>query len=305
MAPIPPPADSTVKRIYETWKVMRPPRHSRRLGASQIGKSCDRMLWYSFRWAKLPDFEGRMLRLFERGYLEETILTQELKRIGVEFNAVDPDTGKQYEFSDLGDHFVCKIDGAGCGFVEAPAAWHVVEFKTASESNYGKIVKQGVFEAKPEHYAQCQIGMGMSGMERCAYIVVNKNTDEIHMERIAFDSSAYTQLRQRAKEIIFSVWPPERISDSPAWYECKMCTFHGLCHGVDAAEQNCRTCKHSMPLEDDGWVCDKHNEVLAELECCSDGDFEYRDGMVSGPVQKAADLFQGEILPNDPARVSE
>lgn len=43
----------------------------RHLGASIIGRRCIRQIWYSWRWFHPVRHEGRLLRLFERGHLEE------------------------------------------------------------------------------------------------------------------------------------------------------------------------------------------------------------------------------------------
>lgn len=52
------------------------------LGGSMIGEKCERKLVYSFRWAKLPGHNGRMLRLFNRGHREEERFVGYLRRIG-------------------------------------------------------------------------------------------------------------------------------------------------------------------------------------------------------------------------------
>ena len=41
------------------------------LGASLLGHPCDRYLWLMFRWAVIEKFDGRILRLFQRGQREE------------------------------------------------------------------------------------------------------------------------------------------------------------------------------------------------------------------------------------------
>ena len=291
---LPEPTDTTVKRIYASWENKERPRHSRRLGASQIGRPCDRELWYSFRWARLSKFEGRMLRLFAKGYIEETAIGEDLKRIGVEFHPIDEDTGEQYEASELGDHFVSKLDGVAVGFVEAPASWHSIEIKTANETTFNKIVKEGCKKAKPEHYAQIIAGLGMNDLDRAAYIVVNKNTEEIYMERIAFDKTEYKRLMQRAKEIIFAKDAPDRINSSPAWYQCIFCNFHNICHdGGGVAEKNCRTCQHSEPIEYGGWGCLKQQIVLDTMEACP--DHEYHPDMACASAVKAAVMFNGKL----------
>lgn len=54
------------------------------LGGSMIGRSCDREIWYGFRWAAAPDFDGRMLRLFDRGHEEEFVFVDTLRNAGWE-----------------------------------------------------------------------------------------------------------------------------------------------------------------------------------------------------------------------------
>lgn len=54
------------------------------LGASQMGKSCMRQVWYGFRWAKLDRHTGRMLRLFRRGHNEEWNVVAGLLDAGAE-----------------------------------------------------------------------------------------------------------------------------------------------------------------------------------------------------------------------------
>jgi hypothetical protein len=62
------------------------------LGASVIGKECLRSIWYGWRWASLVHFEGRMLRLFNRGHEEEPRFVRWFERIGAAVETVDPAT---------------------------------------------------------------------------------------------------------------------------------------------------------------------------------------------------------------------
>lgn len=52
------------------------------LGASQIGEPCERKLVYSFRHACKAKFDGRMLRLFDRGHREEERFLTYLAQVG-------------------------------------------------------------------------------------------------------------------------------------------------------------------------------------------------------------------------------
>lgn len=56
------------------------------LGGSMIGRKCERQLWYNFRWAASSNFDGRMLRLFNRGHLEEHRFIQYLRLAGATVN---------------------------------------------------------------------------------------------------------------------------------------------------------------------------------------------------------------------------
>lgn len=278
MATIPEPSDTTLSRIWRSWEANAKPRHSRRLGASIIGKECDRAIWYSFRWALLKRFEGRILRLFEKGQTEESWIALDLKSANIDFRPMDPDTGEQWEFSALGDHLVAKLDGVGVGFPEAPATWHLVEMKTHNQKSFDDLIKNCVEKSKPQHYAQMQVGMGLAELDRCVYIAVNKNTDEIWFERIAFNKQDFTALMQRAKSIIFCNEAPEKINESPAWYQCKMCDYAGICHMGDKAEKNCRTCRYASALESGGWGCVKTSTVIDKC-CAACKDHEYIEGM--------------------------
>ena len=295
---IPEPTDSTVKRIYASYEARANKRHSRRLGASQIGKPCDRQLWYSFYWAKKATFEGRMYRLFAKGNFEEAVIASDLKQIGVDFHATDDETGQQFEFSCLGDHAVVKLDGVCCGLVEAPATWHTCEFKTANKKAFEKLMKEGVAKAKPEHMDQMQMGMALAEIDRCLYLAVCKDDERIHMERIHFDKQAWNRILQRAKEIIFSPTPPDRQNESPAYFECKFCDYHDICHDCgEISEKNCRTCKNSVPLEDGGWACEPKKEVISHEFMQEAYDcHEYREGMVGKAVADACKTLEGKVI---------
>ena len=71
MAPLPPRASPTVEAILAAYEAEAGDGFREHLGASVIGRECDRALWYEFRWITRAAQGGRMLRLFETGRLEE------------------------------------------------------------------------------------------------------------------------------------------------------------------------------------------------------------------------------------------
>jgi hypothetical protein len=230
------------------------------LGASLIGRSCERQLWYTFRWAKRASFEGRMLRLFARGQREEDALVNLLRNAGITVHAVDPATGSQFRFGS--GHFSGSMDGACLGLPEAPKTWHVLEFKTHGKKSFDTLESQGVRKAKPEHWAQMQCYMAWTGMERALYVSVCKDDDRLHLERVDFDKEATDKLFERAERIINASEPPQRIGDA-SWYECKWCDYKDICHGTDAPLPTCRSCAHSTPEKAGYWSCARngHNEI--------------------------------------------
>lgn len=254
MVAIPKAMNTTSDAIVRWWdKQTDEPRPH--LGASEIGKPCSRALWYSFRWATAKKFDGRMLRLFNRGHREEPQFLQELRGIGAEVYDRDPDTKQQHRFSAVNGHFGGSCDAIGHGLPEAPKTWAIIEFKTHGDKSFTALVAKKVKEAKPEHYAQMQVYMGLAELERALYLAVNKNTDELYSEWVHFDKTEFMNLLAKAQTIINADEPPQRLSEDPAWYQCKMCDHHAICHGEQVPQKNCRTCVHASPVYDGEWSC--------------------------------------------------
>lgn len=252
----------TITAIYKSYEQAREQAHRPHLGASQIGHHCDRYLWYQFRWADHEEFEGRMLRLFAHGGVEETRLVRDLRNIGVTVYEVDPETGRQFNFTAFGGHFACNLDGVGHGLPES-SKWHMLEFKTASAKNFAKLKSTGLKKWNPQYWAQAQIGMDLAGLQRTLHLTTNKDTDEIYGERIKHSAKEAKALLDRAERVIFSESPLDRVSDRPDWHQCKFCAMHSICHGDRVAEVNCRTCVHSTPERDGTWSCREHGRTLS------------------------------------------
>jgi CRISPR/Cas system-associated exonuclease Cas4 (RecB family) len=247
---------NTRDAIYKNYEKKSDQKGRKHLGASEIGHECDRYLWLSFRWAKLADFDGRMLRLFDSGNQQEPRLIADLRGIGVEVWDKD-EKGYQWSYKSLGGHFAGSLDGVGLGLPEAPKTPHLLEFKTANAKSFSAMVKNGVKKSKPQHYVQMQVYMGWANLTRAMYLMVNKDTDEIHAERIEFDKDAFNLAIQRAERIITSPEPAVTLADDATNFTCKFCRFKDQCYGTEAPAVSCRTCAHSTP-ETDGearWSC--------------------------------------------------
>lgn len=258
-------ADKTLKLIDTHLENTQESGNRWHLGASVLGRECAREIWYKYRWCKEVRHKGQLLRLFERGHLEEDRFVKYLRDIGCEVWDVNPETGKQFTISAVEGHLGGSLDGVGKGIPDIPPdEAFLTEFKTSNDKGFKTLQKEGVKKAKHEHYVQTQLYMNQYDLKYCLYMAVNKNTDELYLEVIELDARVAGQYLERGKMIIMSNEPPPRVSNTPGWYKCKMCDYHGVCHKGEEVAMNCRTCRHSKPHENRQWVCTLHGEVYAK-----------------------------------------
>jgi hypothetical protein len=247
------------------------------MGASAIGKDCARAIWYGFRWFSKPHFEGRILRLFNRGHLEEARFIALMLSIDTQIYQQDAN-GKQFRISDVGGHFGGSGDGVAMGLPDFPPLMTcLLEFKTHNDKSftklagksYGKYLDgifdatkpqiafdgEGVASAKYEHYVQMQVYMRKMGINVAVYGAVNKNDDHIYLEIVPIDTRIGDQFIDRGRQLILLQEPPKKINNSPGWFECKFCDHRPVCHLGKPPERNCRTCFYSRANEDGNWYC--------------------------------------------------
>jgi hypothetical protein len=230
---------------------------------SSIGK-CERHLFYKFRWAHDPEqFDGRMLRLFATGNVEEARMVGWLLLAGAGIEAVDPATGEQWEVVALDGHFKGHLDGIVIGLLEAPKTPHLLECKTHNAKSFDQLRRHGVAASKPEHVDQMQVYMHLQGLTRAFYLAKNKDTDELWSERIEYDAGHAIALMAKAERVRDANEPPARISDDPSWWLCRFCSSHAICHFAQFALRNCRTCIYSTPVASGQWRCDRHQCFLS------------------------------------------
>lgn len=259
--------------------------HRSHLGASILGGECPRSIWYSFRWVHKAAFEGRTLRLFNRGHLEEARFIALLLMIGCEVWQQDAN-GKQFRISWAEGHAGGSGDGVERGIPDLPPETAAVcEFKTHGEKSFielaGKLNEwrahvenpshapftgQGVRSAKFEHYVQMQLYMRKMGLPAAIYMAVCKNTDDLYAEVIHLDHEFADQYLDRGEQIVWATQAPKRISESAGFYKCRWCDKRPVCHMGAAPDLNCRTCEHSEPVRggEGAWHCRLHGMPLSK-----------------------------------------
>lgn len=263
--------------IYGTHVARRaeePPRLY--LGASGIGAACARAVWYQFRGAVIEAFDGRVLRLFDTGHREEDRLIGELRAAGFEVLDRSPRTRRQFEVQAFGGLFGGHLDG----LIRIDDRWLVLECKTANAKSYADVMRRGMRESKPEHFAQVTIYLGLAahawpswGIDgeppsKALYLVVCKDTDAINAEFVDFDAEAFDELGRKAHDLITSSVAPPRIADDPGYFRCRWCDASGICHGTEAPAANCRSCEHGHPdIETGRWICRLRGEPIPGAPC--------------------------------------
>lgn len=240
-----------------------PPRYH--FGLSQCGHDCDRWLWLSFRWSVIERFEGRMLRLFRRGHNEEHTIVHDLRAIGLEIE----NAGEYNQYRvNLGSHVSGSLDGIiKSGVPDAPNKKHILEAKTHNLKSFQDLIRKGVEESKPMHYAQMQVYMESSGIDRALYVAVCKNDDRMYTERVKLKKKEAKFFKEkyigRAKRIAMSERIPEPFKTDSTWYQCKMCAAHDFCYGSKTTKEvNCRTCARATPKEDNTFFCERWQSTI-------------------------------------------
>jgi hypothetical protein len=218
------------------------------LGASRLGHACERALQFEFAGAPKDegaDFRGQTLRIFEIGHQLEDLAIRWLRAAGIDLytrKGNRPD-GEQFGFSVAGGRIRGHVDGiiadapAALG-LRTPALW---ECKTMNAKNWRACVKDGVTVSKPVYAAQIAIYQaymeatvpGISAAP-ALFTAINKDTAELHHERVAFDAALAQRMSDRAVRILQATEAGDllpRIAASRDFFECRFCSHAERCWG--------------------------------------------------------------------------
>ena len=252
-----------INRMYDAIAKSKanPDVYLGRIGASFIGEECIRQIWFDWRGFSREQFSGRMLRLFETGHLQEDRIIADLRLAGFSIWNKNEDTGAQFEFSDDTGHFVTKVDGIVKDVPESTKP-HILEVKTHNKNSFSTLVKKGVQEAKPSHYAQMQISMQKAGITRALYVALCKDDEQYYVERIREDKTYQNKLDKKIKSIVGAKLRPAGISDDASSFGCKFCSFKPVCTREAEPLQHCRTCANCTAVDEGKWLCEITKDTL-------------------------------------------
>lgn len=253
------PKINQIQLAIESGKVIQENRPY--IGYSGIGHKCKRYIWLNFRWAFVRSVDKRIARIFERGDWEEERIIRDLRSVGVTV------TDQQLEMIDNTGHVCGHIDG----IVSNVAGYDtddrmLLELKTMNDKRFSTYLKEGIKSSDPEYYVQMNMYMGKLGLQKCLFIVTNKNNEQRDYQVYDYDPNCFDEHENIAIDILTSEFPPDRIGHR-TYYACKMCSAYEYCQKreIDTAV-NCRTCKHSDILMDGKWSCGITGLLLSTQE---------------------------------------
>lgn len=241
------------------------------LGMSQIGDSCSRKLWYSFRFAGREKFDAATLKRFADGFRTEDLIIKRLRMLdGITLISHNPD-GSQIGYKDHDGHFSGHLDGEIIGILQAPKTKHVLEIKCCSDKKFNELKKavaelgekQALHKWNPVYHTQGQLYCHYHGCTRHYLVVATPGGRDWMGVRTEYDAAHAIQAIAKAKRIIQSQEPLDKLSNDPSYFECRYCSFAGVCHGGDMPDRSCRTCLHSSPIAQGQWHCSRFGKQLS------------------------------------------
>lgn len=241
------------------------------LGFSGLGDTCYRKQWFGWRWATAKKVSKRMIRLWNRGKLEEPIIIADLESMGM----VVSNREAEVVHSLVGKHCQGHIDGEVENVPQAPKTKHLLEMKTMAAKYWRPLLEEGVERSHPKIFAQMTIYMRYRKLLRGLLVATNKDNEKRIYERVNYDEQLGRDLHSRALDILSSESPPRGISTDPAFYLCKKawCPHGSVCHHGAPPERNCRTCKNVDVCDDGVWECGitgKELSVKEQIAGCSE-----------------------------------
>lgn len=191
------------------------------INSYDLGGECDRASWYKNKGHGNKVFDARMFRYFQSN--------KEIKRRVISFlDACDIkvwDQSKKISFSNFKATTI--IDGLCLGVKEARTKNHLLFIRPMQEKAFNDIAKSGLSR---KDMIKANVDMRLLGLDRCLFIAVNRNNEELHVERLKSNNQFADAQILKADRITSLETPPARIgSGKPSWFQCKMCEHKDHC----------------------------------------------------------------------------
>lgn len=209
----------------------------RYIGASGIGSECSRKIWYQINGFDPAPISPDVCAAINDGHRTEDLMAARLRMVpGIELWTHKPD-GTQYGF-DWG-FMKGHIDGVILGLLQAPETPHIWENKCVEPALFRKLVKlidelgekQALREWDGEYYAQAVTYMEAFDLKRHYMTVTTPGGREMVSLRTEANPKFAKALMNKAKRILASTEPPEKVGKPTYFYCLNFCRHYETCHG--------------------------------------------------------------------------
>ena len=145
--------------------------------------------------------------------------------------------GGQFGFSVAGRRIRGHIDGVIVAGPDVGIPWPALwEHKALKATSWADLVKRGLQASKPVYWGQVQLYMAYMGLAVALFTAMNKDTQELYHEVVAFDAADAQSLSDKAVQVIRAAESGEqlpRIAAASDHYLCRCCEYAGRCWGID------------------------------------------------------------------------
>lgn len=205
------------------------------LGASAVGNECPRKTqyyWLTILGRLEPiKFEGRIKRIFDRGYVYESKMVEWMHEVGFVFEQ-DPTKLELADFSTTDvpqGRFKGHVDGV---LLDGPDDWDypiLWENKCLNNKSYMDVKERGVKLSKYGYYCQVQIYMAYLKLDKCLFTIINADTMAIHEEVIPIDPVKINELKAIVADVFETTERNKLVRKTNNRYHCKFCDYKEVC----------------------------------------------------------------------------
>lgn len=173
-------ADYIDKCVKESRKDIR-----NYLGASRLGVTCDKALWYEFnKKPKDKELKGRVIRIFELGNEIEELIINWLRRSGFTVEEGQKELNYRGIIKGHVDAIITKVPEEFKEIIPVPS---ILEIKSANNNEFSKLYNFGLKRFSSVYWTQIQVYMGLSGILNSVHITMNKDNCELYLEQPEYD----------------------------------------------------------------------------------------------------------------------
>lgn len=238
MVAIPKRTDPTLEAMFRQMEKKKRDKRNY-LGASYIGKPCDKEIWMTYNNYPAQPHDAASLMNIEDGHRTEKLTADRLKGTP-QIKLTTHVGGKQLGFTAFDGRFQGHYDGEIMGLYQAPKAAHIWENKAVGDTRFKKFEdarethgeKHALAHWDFTNYVQGQMYMHFSGIER-HYLTVSKAGGRGYgSARTNYDEDIANHYVDRAKRLIDAKSPPSKLhEDMDNHYDCRICDFRMSCQG--------------------------------------------------------------------------